>query len=115
MAPVEPYRPPRILADDDSTRIEADDDSRRTKPPGALRLAILFGLFYFIQGIAEPTEGLIAQPVNSLLKSWGQTTAEMGLFVFLVGLPWSCKPIYGLISDFLPLWGLRRKSYLLLT
>ena len=36
-------------------------------------LVLLFGTMYFVQGIAEPTEGLIAQPVRSLLKSWGRS------------------------------------------
>ena len=31
----------------------------------------MFGAMYFIQGIGEPTEGLIAQPVRSLLAKWG--------------------------------------------
>jgi hypothetical protein len=30
-------------------------------------------------------------------------------------IPWLIKPIYGLISDFVPLFGQRRKSYFVLT
>jgi len=30
-------------------------------------------------------------------------------------IPWYVKPVYGLISDFVPLFGRRRKSYLVLT
>ena len=30
-------------------------------------------------------------------------------------MPWTVKPLYGLITDFLPLAGYRRKSYLMLT
>jgi len=78
-------------------------------------LGCLFGAMYFIQGIGEPTAGLISQPAKSLLKTWGQTTGEIGTFMFLVGIPWMLKPLYGLISDFLPIRGSRRKSYLLLT
>ncbi len=81
----------------------------------ALRLSLLFGAVYFIQGIGEPTEGLIAQPVRSLLNDWGQSTAQIGAFMALVSLPWALKPLYGLISDFLPLAGSRRRSYLILT
>ncbi len=69
----------------------------------------------FAQGISEPTEGLIAQPVRSLLKSWGQTTAQITTFSALLALPWSLKPLYGLLTDFVPLAGTRRRSYLLLT
>ena len=30
-------------------------------------------------------------------------------------IPWIIKPVYGLLSDFVPLFGRRRKSYFLLT
>ena len=83
--------------------------------PDALRLALLFGAMYFVQGICEPTEGLIMQPVRSLMKSWGHTVEEMGRFAFLLGLPWSIKPLYGLLTDFVPIRGSRRRSYLILT
>ena len=32
----------------------------------------------------------------------------------MVGLGWTIKPVYGLVSDFLPLGGSRRKGYLIL-
>jgi len=80
-----------------------------------LRLGVLFGALYFIQGIAEPSDGLIAQPVLSLLKSWQFDHAQITRFAALISLPWAIKPLYGLLSDFLPLGGYRRKSYLLLT
>jgi MFS family permease len=70
---------------------------------------------YFIQGIGEPTEGLIAQPVRSLLKGWGQDAAQIAAFSGLLALPWSLKPLYGVLSDFVPMAGYRRKGYLLLT
>ncbi len=71
-------------------------------------------MFYFIQGINEPTEGLIAQPVRSLLKSWGQNAEQIATFSALLAMPWALKPVYGLISDFIPLAGYYRKSYLVL-
>jgi Na+/melibiose symporter-like transporter len=80
-----------------------------------VQLSALFGAIYFIQGIGEPTEGLIAQPVRSLLKSWGHTTEQITLFAAVVALPWSIKPLYGLLSDFVPLAGYRRRSYLIVS
>ncbi|MEX0641295.1 MAG: MFS transporter [Pirellulales bacterium] len=78
-------------------------------------LGVLFGLMYFAQGICEPTEGLLKQPVQSLLKSWGATTFVMGVFSFLLSQPWNIKPLYGLLTDFVPLLGTRRKGYLIVT
>src|SRR5205085_6965477 len=34
--------------------------------------------------------------------------------LFVANLPWVIKPAYGLLSDFFPIFGYRRKSYLLL-
>jgi MFS family permease len=93
---------------------EHDSGDSHPKTVYPVRLATLFGLLYFIQGFCEPTDGLLAQPINSLLKSWGQNAAQIGAFVGLLGLPWAIKPVYGLISDFIPLAGHYRKSYLIL-
>ena len=32
---------------------------------------IFFAALYFVQSVGDPTSGLIAQPVRSLLRSWG--------------------------------------------
>jgi predicted MFS family arabinose efflux permease len=77
-------------------------------------LVALFSAMYVVQGIAEPTEGLIAQPVRSLLKSWDYSAAEIASFGALLSLPWSLKPIYGLLTDFVPIARTRRRSYLIL-
>ncbi len=77
-----------------------------------LRLSALFGTIYFVQGVAEPTEGLVAQPVRSLLKTWGLPAGTIAGFVALLALPWSLKPLFGAVSDFVPLLGWRRKSWL---
>jgi MFS family permease len=79
-----------------------------------MRLSCLFGTLYFIQGIGEPTEGLIAQPVRSLLDTWKLSPSQIGVFAMLLSLPWAIKPVFGLLTDFVPLWRRRRKSYLIL-
>ncbi len=76
-------------------------------------LALLFGLLYFIQGVAEPTEGLIAQPVRSQLRFLNLRTGEISAISAIISLPWSLKPLFGLLTDYVPLLGYRRKSYLL--
>ena len=79
-----------------------------------LGLGVLFGAIYFIQGIGEPTEGLIAQPVRSLLSSWGHSASDIATFAALLSVPWVLKPLYGLVTDFVPIGGSRRRSYLLI-
>jgi MFS family permease len=83
--------------------------------PGIARLALLFGTIYFVQGLSEPTTGLIAQPDQSLLRSWGEDPRQIVSFVAVLELPWCFKPLFGLLSDFIPLAGSRRRSYLALT
>src|SRR4030095_11547291 len=36
-------------------------------------------------------------------------------FFAITTLPWPLKPVYGLLSDFVPLFGRRRQSYFLIT
>ncbi|NUQ63375.1 MAG: hypothetical protein HUU20_12930 [Pirellulales bacterium] len=91
---------------------EADRRGPRWEVAG---LGLLFGAMYFVQGIGEPTEGLIAQPVRSLLKSWGHSASQIAAFSAVLALPWSLKPLYGILTDFVPIAGYRRKSYLILT
>jgi MFS family permease len=69
-----------------------------------------FGLAYFAQGLAG---GLIAQPLAYYLKSLGFAADHMAQLVAITASPWLMKPLYGLMSDFIPLFGFRRKSYLL--
>ena len=98
----------------------AGRDGRRPATPetrlnaGTSRLVLLFGALAFFQGIAEPSDGLIAQPAWSLLKRWGHGTADLGAFSMWVGLAWVLKPCFGLLTDFVPLCGRRRQGYLIL-
>jgi MFS family permease len=77
-------------------------------------LGTLFGAIYFVQSVGDPTSGLIAQPVRSLLDRWGESPASIATFMAIMALPWSLKPLLALLSDFVPLFGSRRRSYLLL-
>ncbi|MFY9761643.1 MAG: MFS transporter, partial [Xanthobacteraceae bacterium] len=75
------------------------------------RLLLFFALVYVVEGLAQP-DGLIAQPLSYYLKtSEGWTAAQITAFTSLLYAAWIIKPLYGLISDFVPLFGYRRKSY----
>ncbi len=87
----------------------------RTEPEFR-RLAVFFAAVYFVQGFAEPKAGIAAQPIFFLLKDELRLgAAETATFLALVGIAWSVKPLYGLLSDLVPLAGSRRRSYLLAT
>jgi MFS family permease len=88
---------------------------RRLGSSSVIGLSILFGLLYFVQGIVEPTEGLLSQPTKSLLRQWEHSAASAAWFAAILSFPWAIKPLYGLLTDFQPLGGSRRRSYLLLT
>jgi MFS family permease len=78
------------------------------------RLLLFFALVYVVEGLGQVV-GLISQPLNYYLKTaQGWTPVQITAFVTLFNIPWIIKPLYGLVSDFVPLFGYRRKSYLLL-
>lgn len=77
-------------------------------------LGATLAAMYFSQGLSEPSEGLIAQPVIGLLSRWGHGPANIAAFTAWVAAPWAVKPLFGLLTDFVPLAGGRRKSWLIL-
>lgn len=77
------------------------------------KLLFYFGLAYFCQHFAQT--GLMAQPMQFYFKEVLHfTEAATATFMASLVFPWMIKPLYGLISDYLPLFGYRRKSYLLI-
>src|ERR1700733_8205227 len=77
------------------------------------RLLLFFALVYLVEGVGQ-ISGLIAQPLSFYLKQvhgWNatQVTAYLAIFNF----PGILKPICGVLSDLLPLFGYRCKSYLI--
>lgn len=78
------------------------------------RLMAFFALVYVVEGIGQ-TGGLIAQPLSFFLKqTYGWTPVQVTAYLTVLNLPWIIKPVYGMVSDFLPIFGYRRKSYLII-
>ncbi len=76
----------------------------------ARRLALIFAVVYFAQGMWD----LPIQPITFALKErFGYSATQVASFFSLITIPWLIKPAYGLLSDFVPLFGRRRKSYLM--
>lgn len=77
-------------------------------------LLIFFSVVYFAQGIGQYS-GLINQPLTFYLKDvLHMDASQITNYLAVLTIPWAIKPIYGLLSDCLPLNGYRRKAYLLL-
>lgn len=68
-------------------------------------------LVYFVQGIL----GISRLAVSFYFKDeLGLDPAELAIFSGLSALPWLIKPVYGFLSDTVPIFGYRRRSYLAL-
>jgi len=82
---------------------------------GVRGYALFFAALYFVQGTIDLSAGLAYLPIQYLLKEDLRLTAGQAGFVWaMIGLGWTIKPVYGLLSDFLPFGGSRRKGYLVL-
>ena len=79
------------------------------------KLFIIFAALYFIQGTGQLSSGLVSQPIRSMLNHWDYDSAYIASFMFLLAIPWYIKPVFGLLTDFVPIRGYRRKSYLILS
>src|SRR3989449_8497999 len=82
------------------------------KSADARRLAILFAVVYFSQGMYHVADQVLTLTLKERL---GMSPSQVGKFGTIILLPWVIKPLYGMISDSFPLFGTRRKSYFLLT
>ncbi len=75
--------------------------------PDARRLALLFGVVYFAQGMWY----LPNQTITMIFKDAGLSAGQVANFFAISATPWLLKPMYGLLSDFVPLFGRRRTGY----
>ncbi|MFH1759316.1 MAG: MFS transporter [Patescibacteria group bacterium] len=71
----------------------------------------LVATYYFLQGMGG-NPGLHSQALELFLKkSLLLNPMGQASFFFIITIPWMIKPLYGMISDFLPIFGYRRASY----
>jgi MFS family permease len=79
------------------------------------RLLLFFAVVYAVEAIGQAKSGIVWQPLAHFLKeTQGWDTVQIASSLAVLDVPWVIKPLYGLVSDFLPLAGYRRRSYLLL-
>jgi len=80
--------------------------------PGRLdRIYLFFGACYLAQGMS----GVIYEPVSYLLKDGlGLDAARSSSFIWWMTLPMLVKPLFGLLSDLVPIARLRRRPHMIL-
>ena len=86
-------------------------------PPKAspTRRLLLLAVSLFVSTFVS--DGKLAKlPLQFLLKDHLHITpTQMAAFFALTGLAWYFKPLAGLLADAVPLWGSRRRNYLLVS
>ncbi|MBY0359812.1 MAG: MFS transporter [Candidatus Obscuribacterales bacterium] len=90
------------------------DKALAAKQSDFRRLMYYFAVVYIAEGLAQVNNGVISLPLTYFLEDLGWNSASISSYLSVLGLPWVVKPLYGLLSDCVPLFGYRRKSYLLL-
>lgn len=71
--------------------------------------------FFIIQNINHGLWIIATLAVKDYFKVYlGLDPGEMAQYLSIIHIPWSMKILYGLISDNVPLWGTRRRSYLIM-
>src|ERR1051325_10809412 len=76
---------------------------------------VFFAIVFAVEGIGQARVGIILQPLSYYLKVNGWSPLQVTAYFAVLNFPWVIKPVFGLISDFVPLFGYRRKSYLLIS
>jgi len=70
----------------------------------------LISTIYFIQGFV----GISGVALPLYLRSSGLSVQQIAAFMSVSTFPWFLKIFYGAISDVFPIWGYRRKPYLVI-
>ncbi len=89
----------------------SSEQPKSTLLASAKELTLLFAVAYLSHGIATQF-GLVSQPLQFfMMKGLNLTAAQVSGYLAIMMLPWVLKPFYGLVCDFFPLAGYRRRSY----
>lgn len=92
---------------------EAPPSTQVGNHPGRMLLLISVGIF--VSTFAQD-QTLALLPLRNVLKNEFRADATLtSVFFFWSGFPWYAKPLFGILSDAFPLFGTRRKSYLVLS
>ncbi|CAF4574231.1 unnamed protein product, partial [Rotaria sp. Silwood2] len=116
LEPSKPLDEPTISTGDTKKDRETNKCMQILCTRSLLCSAIYFALAYFIQGITDIASGFVNLPLQTILKDrLHLSPSQMGTFFFTCTITWSIKPLYGILSDFVPICGYHRLVYLLMT
>lgn len=88
--------------------------ARKTRAQITL-FSLAFFCFYFGQKLANNFEGLSKIPVREALNTeFGLSAADTGALLASISLGWYIKALLGTVTDGLPIFGLRRKPWLVI-
>ena len=110
-----PNKPGRhnSIGSPESPPAESPVPASRSHGANLYRHTFVIGAAAFVTTIAQ-TEVIGQLPIRYLLKEHLHATPEeMSLFLFFAAVAWYLKPLAGLISDSVPLFGTRRRHYLM--
>lgn len=77
------------------------------------KLLLYFAITYLGNGFACAQYNIMAQPLQYYFRTglhWSPDVIASYMALFMI--PWVMKPLFGIVCDFLPMFGYRRKSYL---
>ncbi|RHY27355.1 hypothetical protein DYB32_006847, partial [Aphanomyces invadans] len=85
--------------------------ARELRETFGLPFLSMIGTVYFVQGFNSFSSFALGYLIKDVMKL---QPADSQAVMTATGIPWGIKPVYGILSDSLPLFGYRRKSYLVM-
>lgn len=74
-----------------------------------------FLFMLFVQNLNHGFWMMAILATQDLFKNYLELDpGQMTIYISIIHLPWSIKILYGLVSDNLPVFGTRRKSYIII-
>jgi len=79
---------------------------------GSKLLILLFASQHMLKGLAS---GLSGESSRWIFKEYNIPGPHMQIYSGVIGLPWALKPIIGMISDIVPIYGYNKAPYILVS
>jgi BT1 family len=93
-----------------TTAVEADQTE--AEKPHLFRWAVIIGAGVLATTLSQPA--VLRLPFQNLLKNDLHVSRQvMAAFFAITPFAWNIKPLFGILSDSTPIFGTRRRHYLL--